>query len=431
MLTSARPAGLDREQLRQRYLANRARTADVFALAEPAAYYDKPIPLRHPIVFYEGHIAAFSFRKLIREALAGAPLDAELERLFARGIDPASTEEAARHGRAAWPARSQVQAFAASCDAAVLDAFAHAGLDDAVASPLLGRGEAAFTILEHEELHHETLLYILHRLPLERKQKSGRGSAYIEREPLARGRVAVAAGSATLGAVPEGPGQAGAAFGWDNEFGETRVDVRSFEIDVNDVTNEQWLAFVRDGGPLPPFWIARADGFALLGMFEVTPLPLSWPVYVTQSQAQAYAAWRGARLPTEAEYHRAAFGTPSGDERSFPWGEAAPARAHGNFDFARFDPEPVGQHVAGASAWGVHDLVGNGWEWTSTPFAPLPGFVPMASYPEYSADFFDGAHFIVKGASPVTGRHQLRRSFRNWYRADYPYVYATFRTVND
>jgi formylglycine-generating enzyme required for sulfatase activity len=151
---------------------------------------------------------------------------------------------------------------------------------------------------------------------------------------------------------------------------------------------------------------------------------------VTQAQAAAYAAWRGTKLPTEAQYHRAAFGTPEGTERAFPWGEDAPTSKHGNFDFRRYDPEPVGIASAGKSAWGVYDLVGNGWEWTTTEFAPLPGFTPMPSYPEYSADFFDGKHYVVKGASPVTSRSLVRRSLRNWYRADYPYVYATFRTVD-
>jgi len=422
--TTLRPTELDRDLLRRRYVSNRNRTAELFALVEPAAYYDRPIGLRHPIVFYEGHIPAFSFLKLVREGLRGAQLDPELERLFERGIDPASNADAARHERTSWPERTQVQAFGAACDATVLEAFAHADLTDAAASPLLERGQAAFTILEHEEMHHETLLYMLHRLPLERKATAGRGGGYVERDPSASGRVIVPAGRATLGATRD------ALFGWDNEFDETPVDVAAFEIDVNDVTNGEWLTFVRAGGPVPPFWLKRDGGFALLGMFEVMPLPLTWPVYVTQSQARAYAAWRGARLPKEAEYHRAAFGTPSGQERPFPWGEDAPTSAHGNFDFRRFDPEPVGISPAGASAWGVHDLVGNGWEWTSTPFEPLPGFAPMASYPPYSADFFDGAHFIVKGASPVTNRLHVRRSFRNWYRPDYPYVYATFRTVN-
>jgi formylglycine-generating enzyme required for sulfatase activity len=236
--------------------------------------------------------------------------------------------------------------------------------------------------------------------------------------------VAVAAGTATLGARP-----ASAPFGWDNEFPEQRVEVGAFEIDVNNVTNGEWLAFVRDGGPVPSFWIPRDGGFALLGSFEELPLPLSWPVYVTNAQARAYAAWKGARLPTEPEYHRAAFGTPEGSERAFPWGDEAPSARFGNFDFRRFDPEPVGTNPAGASAWGVHDLIGNGWEWTCTPFAPFPGFKPMASYPQYSADFFDGDHMILKGASPVTSRNHIRRSLRNWYRADYPYVYATFRMV--
>ena len=83
----------------------------------------------------------------------------------------------------------------------------------------------------------------------------------------------------------------------------------------------------------------------------------------------------------------------------------------------------------GASGWGIHDLIGNGWEWTSTVFAGFPGFEPMASYPEYSADFFDGQHYVLKGASPVTPRELVRRSFRNWFRPDYPYVFAKFRTV--
>jgi len=169
-------------------------------------------------------------------------------------------------------------------------------------------------------------------------------------------------------------------------------------------------------------------------MFERMPLPMSWPVYVSHAEAAAYARWRGVRLPTEGEYQRAAFGSPreAPNElpgRLHPWGEAEPAAEHGVFDFRSWDPEPAGSHPAGASAWGVEDLAGNGWEWTRTPFAPFPGFRAMASYPEYSADFFDGEHFVMKGASPATARELLRPSFRNWFRGRYPYVYATFRCV--
>ena len=410
--------------MRERFLNNRNRTADLLAIPEPSAYYTRPILLRHPIVFYEGHIPAFTYNKLLREALGAPSLDAEFEKLFERGIDPAGSSEALMHERGSWPERARVRAFGAAVSAATLAALARADLTDGAASPLLERGQAAHMILEHEEMHHETLLYMLHRLPLERKRTRIVGSAYVERAPLARGSASIPAGVATLGARRDA-----IEFGWDNEFDENTLSVAAFEIDVNDVTNGDYLAFVRAGGEMPSFWREGADGFTLLGQFEEMPLPLTWPVYATQKQAAAFAAWRGSRLPTEAEYHRAAFGTPGGGERAFPWGDEAPTSARGNFDFHRYDPEPVGQYAAGQSAFGVYDLIGNGWEWTATPFAPFAGFEPMASYPQYSAEFFDGDHYIVKGASPVTSRKHVRRSLRNWYRSEYPYVYATFRTV--
>jgi formylglycine-generating enzyme required for sulfatase activity len=104
---------------------------------------------------------------------------------------------------------------------------------------------------------------------------------------------------------------------------------------------------------------------------------------------------------------------------------------HGNFDFHQWDPAPAGAHPEGASAFGVHDLVGNGWEWTRTPFAPFRGFAPMPFYPGYSANFFDGKHYVMKGGSPRTAACMLRRSFRNWFQPHYPYVYATFRCVEE
>jgi iron(II)-dependent oxidoreductase len=91
----------------------------------------------------------------------------------------------------------------------------------------------------------------------------------------------------------------------------------------------------------------------------------------------------------------------------------------------------VSAHPAGASAFGVHDLLGNGWEWTRSVFGPLPGFAPFPFYPGYSANFFDGKHYVMKGGSPRTAACMLRRSFRNWFQAHYPYVYAAFRCVED
>ena len=117
------------------------------------------------------------------------------------------------------------------------------------------------------------------------------------------------------------------------------------------------------------------------------------------------------------------------DGREYPWGNEAPDERHGNFGFRRWDPTPVGCYPEGRSASGVEELVGNGWEWTSTPFAPFPGFAPHPFYAGYSADFFDGDHYVMKGGSPRTATAFLRRSFRNWFQPRYPYVYTAFRLV--
>lgn len=424
MTMLATAAALDREQLAQRYNRNRRRSEDLFSLVDPRAYYERPIPLRHPFVFYEGHIPVFSFLTLNERALQQEAVNRRFEKLFERGIDPASVGDAQKLGRSDWPTRDEVRAFGAACDERVLDAIAHARLaDDTV--PRLVRAQSVYTILEHEEMHDETLVYILHQLPLDRKTYVTQ--VHRDSGEIANSFVPIPRGIATLGADPQA-----AVFGWDNEFGEHTVDVPPFSIQRYPVTNGDWLRYVEAGGPVPEFWIQREGNWLLRGVFDELPLPLSWPVYVTHVQAQGYARWKGMRLPSEAEYHRAAFGTPSGPERALPWGDAPPdPQVHGNFGGLRYDPEPVDAHPAGASAFGVYDLIGNGWEWTATRFGPFPGFAPMASYPQYSADFFDGKHYVMKGASPVTPSELVRRSFRNWFYADYPYMYAKFRLVSN
>jgi formylglycine-generating enzyme required for sulfatase activity len=166
-------------------------------------------------------------------------------------------------------------------------------------------------------------------------------------------------------------------------------------------------------------------------MFQELPLPLDWPVYVTQLEAEAYARWAGKSVATEEQFHRAAYGANTRGHREYPWGNAAPAFERGNFDFKRWDPESAYSAQAGESAFGVRQLVGNGWEWTSTPFGPFPGFKARASYPGYSANFFDGGHYVMKGGSARTAARLLRGSFRNWFRGDYPHMYAKFRCVEN
>jgi formylglycine-generating enzyme required for sulfatase activity len=414
---------LDRQALADWYRRNRQRSARLFALIGPEAYYDRPIPLRHPFVFYEGHLPAFSFLVVNERALAEQPVDISLEKIFERGIDPATVRDAGSHARSDWPSKTEIEAFGRACDERVLAAIANAKIDNPGVPRLVG-GQAVYTILEHEQMHHETLVYLLHQLSDAKKRPAKQ--THRDTTPPPNDFVEIAAGTATLGARRDR-----ITFGWDNEFDEHTVPVRAFAIQRFPVTNADYREFVKAGGPVPPFWIERDGEFRLRGVFEELPLPLSWPVYARHDDAQAYANWKGARLATEPEYHRAAFGTPAGSEQAFPWGAQPPDTEFGNFGFARYDPEPVDAHVTGASSWGVQDLIGNGWEWTSTVFAPFTGFEPMASYPQYSADFFDGKHYVMKGASPVTAPELIRRSFRNWFYGDYPYMYAKFRLVLD
>ena len=142
-------------------------------------------------------------------------------------------------------------------------------------------------------------------------------------------------------------------------------------------------------------------------------------------------AGQGKSLPTEAQFHRAAFGTHEGNEHRYSWGNDDPKPCYGNFNFVRWTPTAVDAHPRATSAFGVADLIGNGWEWTSTPFEPFQGFEAMAFYSGYSANFFDGQHFVLKGGSPRTAAGLLRRSFRNWFQPLYPNIYASFRCVEN
>ena len=394
------------------------------AIPKESAYYARPISLRNPIVFYEGHLPAFAVNTLLKRGLGRPGIDERLEILFARGIDP-EDEGGAGDPSKGWPSRQEVHDYVATAEAEVERALREGPLKSD-SSPAMRDGQAVLTILEHEVMHQETFLYMLHNLPLSEKNvPDGYRSAVRDGREIVNERIEIPGGRTTLGGRP-------AEFGWDNEFPPMVIDVAPFAMDRFSVTNGEYLRFVTATGAIPPhFWIADGDRWSWRGMFEAIPLPLDAPVWVTLEEAQAYARWSGGRVATEAEYHRAAFGTPTGEERAFPWGDELPDPSRGNFDFSAWDPVGAGLFPAGASAWGVEDLVGNGWEWTSTEFRGFPGFEPMASYPEYSADFFDDRHFVLKGASPVTGHHLIRRSFRNWFRPNYPYLYAKFRCVYD
>jgi len=429
------------DQLQARIRAARAHTDELFEIVRSEALYDRPIPERHRIIFYLGHLEAFDWNLLL-EPLGLASFDADFDRLFAFGIDPVEGGLPDDQPKD-WPSLEKVRHYAAQLRRTLDDGLRNAAADD----PGLVRLEHDRLLdvaIEHRLMHAETLCYMLHQLPVERK--FSRPALPPPPTPSCVPRkVEIPAGIATLGMRRSENG----TFGWDNEFEEQRVEVPAFAIDAYNVTNQEYLRFVLDGGyrdrslwsdagwdcissegrAHPILWVRRGDSWACRTMFEEIPLPLDWPAYVSHDEASAYAQWAGKELPSEAEWHRAAYGTRDGSERAYPWGAEPPSPRHGNFDLQRWDPTPVGSFPGGSSEFGVADLAGNGWEWTRTFFAPFPGFEPFSFYPGYSANFFDGKHFVMKGGSPRTASCMLRRSFRNWFQPHYPYVYATFRCV--
>jgi iron(II)-dependent oxidoreductase len=293
-------------------------------------------------------------------------------------------------------------------------------------------------VVSHEQQHDETMLQTL-------QLRSGPpllGTG----EPLPAGRPGVAGTSVPVcgGPILLGVDAADEPFSLDNERPAHRVDVRGFAIGRVPVTNAEYAAFIADAGYRTPRWWSEAgwrhrldaglerpqfwgsDGTRTrFGVVE--ELPPDEPVqHVTFYEAEAYAAWAGARLPTEVEWEKAAVWDPAtGRRRRFPWGSTEPTAALANLGGTALRPAPVGSYPAGASAYGVEQLMGDVWEWTSSSFRPWPGFRPML-YAQYSEPFFGGDYRVLRGGSWAVAPSILRPSFRNW---DHPFRRQIFSGI--
>jgi iron(II)-dependent oxidoreductase len=431
-----------RQDLPLRLLEARAHTDELFQMVRPEAIYDCPVAGRHPLIFYLGHLEAFDWNLLAYRAFGLRAFHPVCDELFVPG--PASGNGHIPSQPKDWPGLEEIARYSRrvreELDAAIDSALNHPGEGHPHLTSMLE------TVIEHRLMHAEVLAYMAHQMPFERKFPGPVATPTLVRRFKGR-MLEIPAGQATLGLRSA----TGEEFGWDNEFGVHEVNVPSFVIDACNVTNGDFLRFLaadgyenralwseaawawkeRAGVCHPASWKRDGNLWMYRAMFGEIRLPLDWPVYVSHAEASAYAKWLGRRLPSEEQFHRAAYGTPQGRERSYPWGEEAPDKVYGNFHFQQWEPVPVGSHPAGASAFGVQDLVGNGWEWTRTVFGPFPGFTPLPFYPGYSAKFFDGKHYVLKGGSPRTAACLLRRSFRTWCSHHVPHVYATFRCVEE
>ena len=403
--------------LLQRLTDSRAETDQLFSILAPNVLYSRPIPERHRVVFYVGHLEAFDWN-LLRKHLGIDPFNPSYDRLFAFGIDPVDGNLPSDQP-SDWPVMPDVEAYRNR----VRDL-----LDSALASTTETNEltQLLNITIEHRLMHAETLEYMFHQLPYDSKQSTPTATM-MAAQGVEPEMVEIPAGAAILG-LPRKPD----LFGWDNEFESHTVTVPGFQIDKYKVTNAQFQKFVDDNGyqrrelwsgadwewktkakiSHPVFWVHTAAGFRYRGMFCETHLSMHAPVYTSYAEACAYSRWAGKQLPTEAQWIRSAQGAQPPGQARILW-----------------DPPPVGLDKEFASDYGVEGLLGTGWEWTSTPFAAFPGFRITPAYPGYSAPFFDGRHFVMKGGSTRTAASMLRISFRNWFQPHYQYVYAGFRCV--
>jgi iron(II)-dependent oxidoreductase len=326
----------------------------------------------------------------------------------------------------------------------VLDVLDGVELDE---RPLLDSGFVYGMVVQHEHQHDETMTATLQlRTASEYPLVNGQRAAPSDGADSLPAEVRVDSGPFVMGTDLE-------PWAYDNERPAHTVDVDAFWIDTAPVTNSAFAAFIADGGyderrwwtdagwawreeaslDGPEFWSPDgAGGWVRTRLGRVEAVPPDEPVqHVSWYEADAYARWAGKRLPTEAEWEKAASWTPDGVKRRYPWGDEEPGPSFANLATGgRFGPTPAGSFPAGASPWGCRQMIGDVWEWTASDFLPYPGFRSFP-YREYSEVFFGPDYKVLRGGSWATHPTAVRTTFRNW---DYPIrrqIFSGFRCARD
>jgi gamma-glutamyl hercynylcysteine S-oxide synthase len=385
--------------------------------------------LMSPLVWDLGHIAAFEDLWLCCRTGGLEPLHPELMTVY----DAAETP---RSGRGDIPFLHHGEALE------YLDAVRDRSLDVLDRANLTRDGDFVWQmVLQHEHQHNETMVQcmLLAEPGAVVQPRPARTPITLERMPS---MVRIDAGTFLMGDDGEG-------FAYDNERPRHEVHVDAYEIDRMPVTNGQYAAFIDDGGyERPELW--TDEGWAWRRSAHVEH-PLFWttsggerrferderldpnmPVmHVSWFEADAYARWEGKRLPTEAEWEKAAAWAPwAHHPRTFPWGDTQPTHTLANLDVHAFGPLPAGALPRGESGYGVLGMIGDAWEWTSSDFGPYPGF-RAHPYREYSEVFFGGGYKVLRGGSWATRPSVARNTFRNW---DFPQrrqILSGFRCARD
>ncbi|WP_441248996.1 ergothioneine biosynthesis protein EgtB [Kitasatospora sp. McL0602] len=429
---SATPEAL-RERIATELLAARARTAALTDCVDDHDLAAQHSPLMSPLVWDLAHIGNQEELWLLRNVGGRDPMHPEIDPLY----------DAFEHPRSERPSLPllppvEARAYAHEVRGRVLDLLAGTPLEGP--EPLLQGGFAFGLIAQHEQQHDETML-ITHQL------RQGPAALVAPPPPphqeLLPAEVLVPAGPFTMGTDTE-------PWALDNERPAHLVDLPGYWLDTTPVSNGAYQAFIADGGYREPrwwttegwahrcaaglraplFWVEDGGQWLRRRFGTVEPVPADEPVlHVSWYEADAYARWAGRRLPTEAEWEKAARHDPaSGRSRRYPWGDEAPGPELANLGQRHLQPAPVGSYPAGQSPYGARQLMGDVWEWTASDFRPYPDFRAWP-YREYSEVFFGPEYKVLRGGCFAVAPVACRGTFRNW---DYPVrrqIFAGFRTA--
>ncbi|MBW4717620.1 ergothioneine biosynthesis protein EgtB [Saccharothrix obliqua] len=390
--------------------------------------------LMSPLVWDLAHIGNQEELWLVRDVGGREPVRQDIDELY----------DAFKHARSARPelpllGPAEARGYVGEVREKVFDVLETSPLEG---RRLLDGGFAFGMIVQHEQQHDETML-ATHQLRV--------GPPVLHAPPPPPGgptgpaEVLVPGGPFTMGTSTE-------AWALDNERPAHQEHTAPFFIDTTPVTNGAYANFIADGGyadarwwsaagwahvreaglVAPRFWERDGDRWARTAFGVTAPIDPEQPVvHVSYYEAEAYAKWAGKRLPTEVEWEKAArFDPVSGRSRRYPWGDEDPTEAHANLNQRHLSPAPVGAYPAGASPLGVHQLIGDVWEWTSSDFHGYHGF-EVFPYAEYSQVFFGPEYKVLRGGSFGSDQAAVRATFRNW---DYPIrrqIFAGFRCARD
>ncbi|MGB3771249.1 MAG: ergothioneine biosynthesis protein EgtB [Rhodococcus sp. (in: high G+C Gram-positive bacteria)] len=432
---------VDRTEIREKVAAmlrrSRARTLLLTDCLDDDQLREQVSPLMSPLVWDLAHIGNQEELWLARDVGGFDPIRAEIDDLY----------DAFRHSRSSRPGLplltpSEARDYAAEVRRLSADALRQCDFDS---SRLTRDGFVFAMVAQHEQQHDETML-ATHQL------RSGPAVLHAPDSP----RAEVPSTGDVEVIVPGGAFEMGTStdrWALDNERPAHSVDVPTFAIDAVPVTNGDYIRFIADGGydreelwsergwqhridadlTAPQFWTTGADGLWWRRVFgeHKQIRPLQPVVHVSWFEADAYARWVGKRLPSEAEWEKAArFDPATGESRRHPWGEGDAGDVHANLGQRHLEPADVGSYPEGASALGVEQLMGDVWEWTSSGFDPYPGF-EMFPYPEYSEVFFGGDYKVLRGGSFGTDSSAVRATFRNWDHPIRRQIFAGFRCARD